>query len=419
MQQVTITPSAVEGTVRANPSKSHAQRAIALGALASGETILHHPGMSDDVRAAQEVARAFCNGVERFDDCVVIAGGRRLNNRTWHCGESGFSLRMYTAIAGLFDTPVTLTGQGSLAVRPVDFMADPIRALGGHFTSTAGHLPVTVNGPLVSGHAEVDGSISSQFLSGLLMTLPLLAGDSELTVHDLQSKPYIDLTLSAMARFGVQVTHTDYRKFKIRGDQTYQPVQMHVEGDWSGMAFFVVMGLIAGRVTVTGLDPASTQADRMILEAAGAAGGRVEIQNGTLSCIQSHLEAIEMDISHAPDLFPPLAALCTHCRGTSVLHGVARLTHKESDRFTTLRDEFARLGIGIWKEGDAMMIKGGQPSGGDVQAHGDHRIAMALATAALRASAPVTINGAECVHKSYPRFFEDLVDIGGGVKRMA
>ncbi|MDX1408009.1 MAG: hypothetical protein R3330_07745, partial [Saprospiraceae bacterium] len=201
--QVTVIPSDVKGSVHANPSKSHAQRAVAIAALAEGETELRDIGRSEDVTAAIEVARHICPRIERTGDTLAIHGGRRLSSRTWHCRESGFSLRAYTAIAGLFDETITLTGEGSLGTRPVDFMRAPIEKLGGRFTTSQGSLPITVTGPISAGIAEVDGALSSQFLSGLLMTLPLLEGNSQLHVNNLRSKPYVDLTLATMSSFGV------------------------------------------------------------------------------------------------------------------------------------------------------------------------------------------------------------------------
>ncbi len=259
------------------------------------------------------------------------------------------------------------------------------------------------------GEATVDASMTSQFLSGLLMALPLCARDSRLAVTHLASAPYVRMTLQLVASFGVLIECDDrLETFAIRGSQAYTPRAYVVEGDWSGASFPLVAGAIAGSVTVTNLDASSLQADRAILGVLADAGARVETGSGRVSVGAGPLRAFRFDATSCPDLFPPLVALASACEGTSVIHGVERLFHKESDRARALCEEFAKLGIAIGVAGNVMEIRGGAVRGARVDSHNDHRIAMACAVAGLRASGEVAIDGEACVAKSYPAFFSDI-----------
>jgi len=252
--------------------------------------------------------------------------------------------------------------------------------------------------------------------------------DSVLSVERLASRPYIDLTLMVMRSFGVIVEHEAYGEFRIRGNQRYRAADCIVEGDWSGAAFLLVAGAVAGDVLVTGLNPASTQADRRIMDALAAAGAASDwdavparlpaTDRARIACAE--LRAFEIDLTDAPDLFPPLVALAVHARGRSVLGGAERLAHKESDRATALVRMFTMLGGDVRREGNTLMVAGGRRLvGGTVDAGGDHRMAMAAAVAALGATGPVTITGAECIRKSYPEFYADLSALGARIRRIS
>jgi len=290
-------------------------------------------------------------------------------------------------------------------------LEEPLRALGVHCRTNHGMLPVSLHGPLRPGRIEIDGSISSQFLSGLLMALPLLDGDSEITVRNLKSKPYIDLTLAILADFGIAIPSTDYKTFRIPGCQSYRPGRYRVEGDWSGAAFLLVAGAVAGRITVSNLNLHSTQGDRVILQALESAGARIEIESEHITVSRHRLEGFEFNAEECPDLFPPLAVLACACHGLSRIEGVERLIHKESNRAVALQTELTRLGASIAIEGNRMLIRGGGLDGGELDSHNDHRIAMAGAIAALFSRQGVTIRHPECVAKSYPGFFTDLATI--------
>jgi len=420
------------GAVRAPASKSSMQRAIACACLAEGESILRSPSRSADCLAALGVAEGLGAAVEERGDLVSLRGIglekiKKLRSEaaggplSLSCGESGLCLRMFSPIAALLDTPVELAATGSLRSRPVGMMAEPLRQMGALCDTSAGLPPVMVRGPLRGGRARVDGSQSSQFLTGLLIALPLAGSDSELEVDGLASRGYIDLTIDVMREFGVAAERDHaYRRFSIRGRQAYRRADYLVEGDWSGAAFLLVSGAIAATkrpVIVEGLDARSRQPDRAILEALRDAGAAVETESGqdgegNISVKKRALSAFSFDAMDCPDLFPPLAVLAIACEGESRLKGVGRLRGKESDRAAALSEELGKLGARIRIEGDQMIVQGGSRlGGGTVDSRGDHRIAMAAALASFLSDGPIAIDGAECVSKSWPGFFEDLAKI--------
>ena len=261
----------------------------------------------------------------------------------------------------------------------------------------------------------MDGSLTSQAVSGLLMALPLCGADSRVEVEGLRSRGYVEATLRVMGDFGVEVeADLERGEFFVPGGQSYSPREYRVEGDWSGAAFLLAAGAIAGRVTVAGLDGGSLQPDRRILDALEAAGAEVTAGEDCVTVKRNRLDGFRFDASDCPDLFPVLAVLAAFCRGRTELSGAGRLRHKESDRAAVLAEEFSRLGARIRQEGDKLVVEGGGLQGGTVRSHGDHRIAMALALAGLGAKAPVRVAGAACVAKSYPAFFHHLAALRGG-----
>lgn len=267
-------------------------------------------------------------------------------------------------------------------------------------------------GPLRGGTVRVDGSVSSQFITGLLLALPLATGESTLHVDHAVSTPYLDMTVDTAARFGVEICHNDYAEFYIPGGQRYRGTDFPIEGDWSAAAMLLVAGATAGEVSVRNVSVLSKQADTAVCEALVRAGAAVIDEPGAVTASARELRAFEFDATHCPDLFPALAALAAAAEGVSTLRGTSRLRYKECDRAEAIREEYGKLGIEVdLSEEDVMRIRGGEIRPAAVQSHGDHRMAMSLAVAALRASGPVRIEGAECVAKSYPDFFGDLEKI--------
>ncbi|MHC1702379.1 MAG: 3-phosphoshikimate 1-carboxyvinyltransferase [Tenuifilaceae bacterium] len=403
-----IKPSTVSGSIVAPPSKSVAQRAIAIASMAIGKSEIISAGNSDDVIAATSVCRALGAKIEKKDDSLFINGGLSLPKTPLNCGESGLSVRMFSAIVSTLDGEVTLTGHGTLLNRPMSIVENSLKSLCEKCQTNNGKLPIIVRGPLKGGEVTIDGSISSQVLTGILIASPYAKKDVVVKVKNLQSKPYIDITTGIMKQFGVEVENNDYSEFRIKSGQRYQPKTFKVEGDWSGAAFLLVAGAIAGNVRVENLNFNSFQADKEIINALAFAGAKISIHDNYIEVNKHQLNSFHFDATNCPDLFPPLVALASHCDGESRILGAGRLHSKESDRAKTLMDEFKKLGIEIRVEGELMIIKGGKVKSAKVNSHGDHRIAMATALAALAGEGVVEIDGVECVNKSYPIFFEDL-----------
>jgi len=409
----------IDGRVAAPPSKSMTVRALAAGLLAGEGTRIVGPSVCEDARAALEVVRALGARVEPTAEGLEFCapGGRPA--RTLDCGESGLTLRLFAAVAGLFERESTLLARGSLCARPVDMVVGPLRQLGVACRDTAGRAPLTVAGPYTGCRAELDAGESSQFLTGLLMALPLRprTDEVELEVRNLSSKPYVRMTLELLAGFGIELACDEKLSwFRLHGGQRLRPgVRWLVEGDWSGAAGLLVAGALAGRASVSGLAAASAQADRAVLDALALAGARVR-QEADVICVQhGSPRAFSFDARACPDLLPPLAALACGCPGTSRLLGASRLRHKESDRAAALVSELGRMGASIRLEGDALLVTGGALREAEVYSHGDHRIAMACALAAVGTGAAVRIRQPGCVAKSYPGFFDDLARLGAEV----
>lgn len=409
----TVPSGRVKGTLTPPCSKSYAQRALAAALLTEEVSVLRNIEFCDDTRSALRCIETLGARVSRIDSCTLsIEGGLNPRGRKLEVGESGLSTRLFTPIASLCPSPITIEGRGTLLRRPMQMMLRPLRQLGVEVRDRDGYLPIEVRGPLRGGEIEVDGSVSSQFVTGLLLALPLARQDTTLHVHDAVSTPYLDMTVDTAARFGVEICHNDYKEFYIAGNQRYRPTYFSIEGDWSAAAMLLVAGAVAGEVTVRNVTMLSKQADTAICTALVRAGAAVINEADSVTAAHRPLRAFEFDATNCPDLFPALAALAAAAEGESVLRGTSRLRHKESDRAEAIREEYGKLGIAVdISEPDVMRIRGGKIRSARTSSHDDHRMAMSLAVAALRSDGEVTIENAECVAKSYPGFFEDLEKI--------
>jgi 3-phosphoshikimate 1-carboxyvinyltransferase len=403
------------------------QRACAAALLSKGTSTIYNPGHSNDDKAALDIIQKLGASVEINNEELIINNSgfpftTHHSPLTIDCGESGLSIRMFTPIVALSDKEITINGSGSLETRPMDFFDEILPQLGVKIKSNDGKLPMTVQGPLVPANIEVDGSLSSQFLTGLLMAYSAAgANDVSIKVKDLKSKPYIDLTLDVMKQFGMNVPENkNYKEFVFHSEQSpnSEPTnhEYKVEGDWSGGAFLLVAGTIAGSITVRGLNLSSTQADRAIMDALMSANAAIATEAKGIQAHPGGLRGFEFDATDCPDLFPPLVALAAYCKGETKITGVRRLKHKESNRAVTLQDEFDLMGVKIDLDDDIMIIHGGGiVKGADVHSHHDHRIAMACAVAALGANSETVIEESQAVKKSYPDFYFDLKTLGANV----
>jgi 3-phosphoshikimate 1-carboxyvinyltransferase len=424
---VTISPSVVKGNLQAPPSKSCMQRACAAALINNGTTIIDNAGNSNDEQAAKNIVQKLGATVDTIRKEVIITSNNHIFSSTYpgkhsiiSVGESGLSLRMFTPLAALFKYEITFTGEGSILKRPVDFFENVFPSLGVDIQTTDGKTPLVLKGPLKPKNITVDGSLSSQFLTGLLMayakacTVPV-----SIRANNLTSKPYIDLTLGILDHFGFRVENEHYERFNIYPvkNANNHSIKYTVEGDWSNIAFLLVAAAISGEVTVKNADVNSSQGDKRVINALESCGASIHINKKEITVTKNKLESFDFDATHSPDLFPPLVALAAYCKGTSAIKGVSRLLHKESNRAKTLQSEFAKMKVDIEINGDLMLIKGGsQIKGAKVSSHNDHRIAMACAVAALASKGNTIIHEADAVKKSYPAFFEDLKKLKASVQ---
>lgn len=417
--KIQIEPSLLSGTIVAPASKSCMQRACALALLQEGETVITNPGKSNDDLAALEIIQKLGAKILFLEDgsIAIKSSNAQLlqSDGNLNCGESGLGVRMFTPIATLTSSKKTINGEGSLLNRPMHFFDEIFPQLGISIQSNNGHLPLKIKGPLQPADITIDGSLSSQFLTGLLIAFAKTAiKPITISVQNLKSKPYIDLTLQMMKHFGYAVENNNYESFTVKPSNQVlnKPINYTVEADWSGASFLLVAAAIAGGITVRGLDVFSTQADKSILKALMDSGTNMSIEDHQIvinAPLESGGKPFHFNATECPDLFPPLVALAAYCQGDSVIEGVSRLQHKESNRALSLQNEFRKMGLEIVLQDDLMIIKGGNGlKGAVVNSQHDHRIAMACAVAALRAEGVSTIENGEAVNKSYPGFYDDL-----------
>ncbi len=412
--QVTISPFKYHGQIAVPRSKSYLQRAIAVASLIPAETTIKGFTESNDVLVALGIANSFGAKFSIQNNEVKIQGISRapIDDLDIYCGEAGLSTRMFSPIASVLSKNVTVIGEGSILNRPMDMVIDGLEQLGAKVRSNTKRLPLKIQGGINSGDITIDGSESSQFLTGLLIGLSFLAEPSTIKVSNLKSAPYVQMTLDVLNEFGIKVEQLEYETFKTQPKkQEFKPkYTYHVEGDWSGASFHIVGASISGEIELMGLNLASSQADIKILEAVEQAGAIVECtQTNSLKIKKGRLKAFHFDATDCPDLFPPLAALAAACSGTSAIIGTRRLLHKESNRAVTIKEELEKLGITVELDDNVMKIAGGQINGGTVSSSNDHRIAMMAGILASVSETPITIENATAVNKSYPAFYGDLV----------
>jgi 3-phosphoshikimate 1-carboxyvinyltransferase len=409
-----IKPAEISGTIQAPPSKSMMIRAAAAGFLSPSGCSILNPSFCEDALASLDVIQSLGASVKHLKDQIRISGRpespeqRRLN-----CRESGLCIRLFAPIAALYPGPFQLTGNGTLLTRPMREMESIFENAGAACRTDNGTPPITLTGSLHGGDIQIKGQSGSQVLSGLLMALPLCPQDSRIRVDKPVSLPYIRMTLSVLSDFNIRVHHSDdLTYFEIPGRQTYRRRTFLVGGDWSGASFWLAAAAVKGSITVMGLNQASFQADRSILTAVRSTGADISAASGSIRVRAGSRKPFTFDATHCPDLFPPLAVLACSCRGRSIIKGIHRLIHKESNRARTLQTEFNRIGGDISIKGDTMVINGSHLSGGIVSSHQDHRIAMAGAAAGLLSQQGVGIRNWQAVRKSYPNFFHDLKHVG-------
>ena len=415
---VTISPPArIGGTVSAPPSKSMAHRAVLCSALAKGTSHIENLEFSKDISATLAAAGQLCARVESGPADVLVEGLGHFRPvfGPVDCCESGSTLRFLIPLASLTGQSITFVGRGRLMERPQSVYETLYREQNLHFEQANGQL--TVAGSLRSGEYTLAGNVSSQFISGLLFALPLLAGDSTLhLIPPVESRSYIEMTRAAQAAFGVTSHWLDDTTLCIPGGQQYHPRDYIVEGDYSQAAFLAVLGAVKGGIALTGLAAETLQGDAAILDILRRCGAKFTRTEAGLVFEQAPLHGVDIDLADCPDLGPVLMVLGLLCEGTTVIRNAERLRIKESDRIAAMEAELRACGGVLSSEGGTITVQGCKPRlhapEAPLSGHNDHRVVMSLTVLALAADIPLAINEAEAVQKSWPHFFDALKPLG-------
>lgn len=414
--KVKIYPSKCSGQIVIPPSKSMGHRAIICASLASGRSVIKNVAYSDDIKTTIEGMRKLGAEIEENGDILIIDGIKditRISDEIINCNESGSTLRFFIPIFSLTGKKITFLGKNRLLKRPQKIYEDIFKEQKLHYFHD--ETKIEIEGRLKAGTYVVDGNISSQFISGLLFTLPLLEGDSKIKIKPpFESASYIELTLEMLRRYGIEISKTDELTFKIKGRQKYKPCDYTIEGDFSQLGFFAVLGAINNDIECLGLNHESNQGDKAIIEILRNAGIKIENIEGGYLIHKSIPKSCEIDLADCPDLGPILNVLGMYGDGKFRIYNAGRLRYKESDRIAAMEEELLKLGVDIKTTEDEIFISGKKIYDGGIETagHKDHRIVMSLAVAATIMNKPVIIDGAEAVEKSYPDFFEDIEKIG-------
>lgn len=418
MSNIVLTRSSLNGIVTAPPSKSDVHRAIICAALSKGVCKVAPVALSNDIKATIECVKALGAKANLNGDTLIVDGRDIFKKKEaiLDCFESGSTLRFFTPIAAAGGVKTHFTGRGSLLTRPIGLFAD-ILPKANVKCETDGTLPLKISGQLKPGTFEVAGNISSQFITGLLLALPMLDGDSKIVLTTaLESEGYINMTTACMAKFGVEVERTDYGWY-VRGNQSYQPRDYRTDGDWSQAAFFLAAGAVSGDVTVKGLDINSPQGDKKIAALLKDFGADITVGEDYVRAKKSELKSIDIDARNIPDLVPILAVTASLSEGVCEIYGAERLRIKESDRLKTTAALINSLGGNAVEKPDGLIIKGVKSfKGGTADGANDHRIVMSASVAALVSGSDVTVTDKESINKSFPDYFEEYKALGGVIK---
>lgn len=408
-----IRPSKAQGKVTIPPSKSMAHRAIICASLAKGKSVISNIDYSVDITTTIECMRKLGAEITCSGSTVTVEGIKdfsSLKDSHIHCSESGSTLRFLIPVFSLTGQKITFTGDNRLLKRPQKIYQEIFAEKGLHFVQTEDKIEV--QGALPSGEYTLSGSVSSQFISGLLFTLPMLKNNSKIhIIPPFESRSYIDLTVQMLSKFGLEIIWENDFTIFIKGGQQYKPCDETVEGDFSQFAFFAVLSAINSPVEIYGMDSSSLQGDKAITEILSRFGCDITFDKGCYRISADSLRAGEIDLKNCPDLGPVLCTLAMFSRGTTRIYNAGRLRIKESDRIDAMTSECAKLGCVVEATDNEMIIHGGYtPSSASLNSWKDHRIVMACAVALSVLGGE--IDGCEAVAKSYPSFFEDLKNVG-------
>lgn len=415
MSDVIFSPFIPSGTVNVPPSKSDVHRAIICAAMANGVSRISPVALSNDIKATIGCIKALGAEAVLENNVLTVDGTNMYKNKTalLDCGESGSTLRFFIPIAAVGNVNATFVGKGKLPQRPIGIFTEALPKAG-TTCKTEGGLPLEIKGQLKSGIFEIPGNVSSQFITGLLLALPILEGDSEIVLTSpLESVGYIAMTIRTMKQFGVNIDTTE-NGWHIKGGQTYKSCNYTTDGDWSQAAFFMVLGAVSGKVTVKGVAKDSTQGDKKCAEILARFGAKVTQLDNEVTVEKGELKAITIDASQIPDLVPVLSVCAAFAEGTTKIINAERLRIKECDRLKATAELLNNLGGKVKELSDGLEITGGSSlKGGNVNGYNDHRIVMSAAVCAARSDEDITATFAMSINKSYPDFYIDYNSIGG------
>lgn len=415
--KATVYPGTCQGEVVIPPSKSMSHRAIICASLASGKSRITNLSFSDDILATIKACKAMGAQITQYENSLEIIGnGGNINPATTQidCGESGSTLRFLIPLFSLSNQRITFIGHNRLMKRPQEIYRKLFEEQGLYFQQNEDTL--TIEGALQSSHFKLEGNVSSQFISGLLFTLPLLKQDSTLEIiPPFESYSYAILTIELLKRYGIEIQQIDELHYHISGNQAYQATDYQVEGDYSQLAFFAVLAAINHDLTLKGISIESNQGDKVILSMLEQCGIEIEMQE--TSCIIHHgrICGTTLDLSDCPDLGPILTILGMYAQGEYTLKNCSRLRLKESDRIAAMEEGLLKLGVCINSDENSIYMNNQEhiyEGNAIVEGAKDHRIVMSFAVAATTLPSPLTITNAEAIRKSYPNFFEDLQSLG-------
>lgn len=413
MTDVVVKKSYLRGEVTPPSSKSVAHRLILASAISRSQTKIFGNLNSNDIIATLDCIESLGSSVERIEGGVKISPSTlRSENVIFNVKESGSTMRFLLPLLPVYGKKFTMVGEGRIGERPITALKETMAKVGVEVESD--FLPTKVKGNYTGNTFEIDPSLSSQYLTGLLFTLYALGGGTIITTGPVTSKGYVDVTLAVLKKFGVEVENENDKYIISVNNPRNAPSEINVDGDWSSACFWVVAGLLNGELNIKGLSYPNSQPDSIIIELAKRMGGKVEVGRDGIKVFKSELKAIDFNADNSPDIVPILAVACAFADGVSTITGVKRLRIKESDRVATVCDMLSNVGVKVESGEDHLKIWGRRSlKSGTINSANDHRIAMSGIILSSQIEEGARVNGVECVSKSYPDFIKDFISLGG------